>query len=67
MSIPNMNPQLAFVNLDQDLAGLILSIGRVRLESGDANFKAIAAVAETLSIQYNPHNVPSRSNQERLG
>lgn len=45
MSIPNMDPQLALVDLDKYLAGLILCIGRVRLESGDANFKAIAAVS----------------------
>jgi hypothetical protein len=60
-----MDPQLALVDLDKYLAGLILSIGRVRLESGDANFKAIAAVAETLSIQFDAHSVPSRIEPER--
>ena len=61
MSIPNMDPQLALVDLDRYLAGLILCIGRVRLESGDANFKAIATGAEALSIQFNTHSVPSKS------
>jgi hypothetical protein len=36
---------LALVHFDKDLTGFILGVGGVRLESGDANFKAIAAVS----------------------
>jgi len=36
---------LALVHFDKDLTGFIFGVGGVRLESGDANFKAIAAVS----------------------
>ena len=63
-----MDPQLALVDLDRYLAGLILCIGRVRLESGDANFKAIATGAEALSIQFNTHSLLQNvSREKRIG